>query len=143
MNIIWLSGIIFGLSIIGIIIINVTDSWWEVEGLYTLCWVLAVAAGLVFIGCGIVSLDEYQRSDMYAQKYEMYVNTIQHQINNDYYETEFVDNRSELYEKALEWNMKVFHAQWVRENSKWFKSLYGPYWDEVKMIAFPEDNPSS
>lgn len=133
-------GVVFLLSITALVLSY--TNWMRFCDLEVPGWVFGVISLLIILVAGGCALDEHVRSDAYLGEYTIYTDSLQHQIDEMYYATEYVDGRAEVIKEATEWNMKVFHNQYVHEHSIWFSAFVGDYWMELPLINLEGNNVS-
>lgn len=134
MGIIILSFVIMLVFLVVAIIMRFRDEWsdWEIP----IC--PAVFAFIIATIGTFIAWDANAYKDLTIEKYQMKYEMLTHQLNDDFYKTEFYDGRNKLMDDILNYNNDVINGR-AKHKSIWIGCFYPEDWDSLPLIEFESE----
>lgn len=115
-------------------IMKALDEWSDYEFWYIPAAILAIVLVIEIIICVDAQVCKDLTKDRYLMRHEI----LQEQLSDEFYKTEYLDQRQKLMNDILEYNNEVISGRFKSKNP-WFNWFYPEDWDSLPLIEFPKE----
>lgn len=118
----------------GAFIMKAIDEFDGYEFWYIPAAILATVLVIELVICVNAQVCKKLNEDKHLMQYEI----LQTQLSDEFYKTEYLDQRQKLMEDIFEYNTAVITGQF-KSKTLWFNWFYPEDWDSMPLIEVPKE----
>lgn len=115
-------------------IIKAIDEWSEYEWWFGFAVMLAIVLVIEIVIC----VNSQVCKDLTEEKYLMRYEILQEQLSDEFYKTEYLDQRQQLMKDIWGYNSEVISGRF-KSKTPWLNWFYPEDWDAIPLIEFPKE----
>lgn len=115
-------------------IMKAIDEWSDYYIWYLPAAIFAIALIIEIIICVNSQVSKDLTEDKYLMRYEI----LQEQLSEEFYKTEYLDQRQKLMADILEYNNEVMDGRF-HSKTPWLNWFYPEDWDSIPLIELPKE----